>query len=156
MENRKIRNNDFIILNNFFFNETVLIVHIKTFNQNVNDSSWKTDYSKVLLKLYFHNCCSNQISKRILGYCLSLYVFKNFISLSQRLKHATPRQTDLNLEALVQTFHEKQIEMEKVAFADRFREQERIKHQQQDQRRALMARSQRLREKQSEIVAKIQ
>nr|XP_022317151.1 sperm flagellar protein 2-like isoform X9 [Crassostrea virginica] len=74
----------------------------------------------------------------------------------ERLKHATPRQTDLNLEALVQTFHEKQIEMEKVAFADRFREQERIKHQQQDQRRALMARSQRLREKQSEIVAKIQ
>ncbi|XP_048761563.2 sperm flagellar protein 2-like isoform X3 [Ostrea edulis] len=74
----------------------------------------------------------------------------------ERLKHATPRQTDLNLEALVQTFHEKQIEMEKVAFADRFREQERIKQQQQDQRRALLARSQRLREKQSEIVAKIQ
>jgi hypothetical protein len=46
--------------------------------------------------------------------------------------------------------------MEKVAFADRFREQERIKQQQQDQRRALLARSQRLREKQSEIVAKIQ
>ena len=39
MENRKIRKNDFIILNNFFFYETVLIVHIKTFNQNVNDSS---------------------------------------------------------------------------------------------------------------------
>ncbi|XP_062579929.1 sperm flagellar protein 2-like isoform X2 [Saccostrea cucullata] len=74
----------------------------------------------------------------------------------ERLKHATPRQTDLNLEALVQTFHEKQIEMEQVAFADRFREQERIKQQQQDQRRALLARSQRLREKQSEIVAKIQ
>uniref|UniRef100_K1P929 Sperm flagellar protein 2 n=1 Tax=Magallana gigas TaxID=29159 RepID=K1P929_MAGGI len=74
----------------------------------------------------------------------------------ERLKHATPRQTDLNLEALVQTFHEKQIEMEKVAFADRFREQERIKQQQQDQRKSLLARSQRLREKQSEIVAKIQ
>lgn len=74
----------------------------------------------------------------------------------ERLKHATPRQTDLNLDALVQTFHEKQIEMEKVAFAERFREQERIKQQQQDQRRSLLARSQRLREKQSEIVAKIQ
>lgn len=141
-----------------FLNDIVLIVHIKTFNQNVNDSNRKTDYtcSKALLKLYFHKCCSNQISKGILGYCFSLYALKYFISLPQRLKHATPRQTDLNLEALVQTFHEKQIEMEKVAFADRFREQERIKHQQQDQRRALMARSQRLREKQSEIVAKIQ
>lgn len=79
-----------------------------------------------------------------------------FLTYIQRLKHATPRQTDLNLEALVQTFHEKQIEMEKVAFADRFREQERIKQQQQDQRKSLLARSQRLREKQSEIVAKIQ
>lgn len=95
-----------------------------------------------------------------------LYFFSNisllqyeiifFLTYIQRLKHATPRQTDLNLEALVQTFHEKQIEMEKVAFADRFREQERIKQQQQDQRKSLLARSQRLREKQSEIVAKIQ
>ncbi|XP_069125844.1 sperm flagellar protein 2-like isoform X2 [Argopecten irradians] len=74
----------------------------------------------------------------------------------QRLKHATPRQTDLNLEALVERFHEKQIEMEKTAFKDRFLEQERIRGQQQNQREALLNRSRLMKEKQSELVAKIQ
>ena len=37
----------------------------------------------------------------------------------------TPRQTDLNLEALGSRFHQNQIEMEKVAFRERFEEQER-------------------------------
>jgi len=72
------------------------------------------------------------------------------------LKHATPRQTDLNLDALVQQFHEKQIEMERTAFKERFHEQERIHHQQQTQRQALLDRSRAMREKQSDLVAKIQ
>ncbi|XP_071117594.1 sperm flagellar protein 2-like [Haliotis cracherodii] len=74
----------------------------------------------------------------------------------QRLKHATPRQTDLNLEALVSRFHEKQIEMEKTAFKERFVEQERILQEQQQQRQALLERSRQLKAKQSEMVAKIQ
>ena len=38
----------------------------------------------------------------------------------QRLKHMTPRQTDQNLDALVARFHEKQIEMETIAFKERY------------------------------------
>ena len=32
----------------------------------------------------------------------------------------TPRQTDQNLDALVARFHEKQIEMETIAFKERY------------------------------------
>ena len=37
----------------------------------------------------------------------------------------TPRQTDLNLDALQSRFHKKQIEMESTAFKERFEEEER-------------------------------
>ncbi|XP_063404210.1 sperm flagellar protein 2-like isoform X1 [Mytilus trossulus] len=74
----------------------------------------------------------------------------------ERLKHATPRQTDLNLNEVITRFHDKQIEMEKTAFKERFLEQERIREQQQDHRQKLLERSKFMRDKQSEIVAKIQ
>ena len=74
----------------------------------------------------------------------------------QRLKHVTPRQTDLNLNDVITRFHEKQIEMEQTAFKERFLEQERIRQQQQENRQKLLERSKFMRDKQSEIVAKIQ
>ena len=40
----------------------------------------------------------------------------------------TPRQTDLNLDALVDRFHQKQIQMESTAFKERFQEEQ---HQEQ-------------------------
>lgn len=46
--------------------------------------------------------------------------------------------------------------MEKTAFKERFLEQERIREQQQDHRQKLLERSKFMRDKQSEIVAKIQ
>jgi len=72
------------------------------------------------------------------------------------LKHVTPRQTDLNLNEVITRFHDKQIEMEQTAFKDRFLEQERIRQQQQETRQKLLERSKYMRDKQSEIVAKIQ
>jgi translation elongation factor EF-Ts len=72
------------------------------------------------------------------------------------LKHVTPRQTDLNLNEVITRFHDKQIEMEQTAFKDRFLEQERIRQQQQENRQQLLERSKYMRDKQSEIVAKIQ
>lgn len=74
----------------------------------------------------------------------------------ERLKHVTPRQTDLNLNEVITRFHDKQIEMEKTAFKDRFLEQERLRQQQQDNRQKLLERSKFMRDKQSEVVAKIQ
>ncbi|ESO92609.1 hypothetical protein LOTGIDRAFT_120497 [Lottia gigantea] len=74
----------------------------------------------------------------------------------EKLKQKTPRQTDLNLEALVSRFHEKQITMEKIEFEKRFIEEERIRVEQQNQRQALLERSRILKSKQSEMVAKIQ
>ncbi|XP_052233181.1 sperm flagellar protein 2-like [Dreissena polymorpha] len=73
-----------------------------------------------------------------------------------RLKHMTPRQSELELQEVVQKFHEKQMEMEKVAFRERFLEQERIREQQQKERRLLMERSRAMKLKQSEMVARIQ
>ena len=72
------------------------------------------------------------------------------------MKHVTPRQTDLNLNEVISRFHDKQIEMEQTAFKDRFLEQERIRQQQQENRQQLLERSKYMRDKQSEIVAKIQ
>lgn len=72
------------------------------------------------------------------------------------MKHVTPRQTDLNLNEVITRFHDKQIEMEQTAFKDRFLEQERIRQQQQENRQKLLERSKYMRDKQSEIVAKIQ
>jgi len=74
----------------------------------------------------------------------------------QRLKHVTPRQSDLELQGVIDRFHEKQIEMEKVAFKERFLEQERIRDQQQKERKLLMDRSRAMKLKQSEMVARIQ
>ncbi|KAH3773584.1 hypothetical protein DPMN_174946 [Dreissena polymorpha] len=68
----------------------------------------------------------------------------------------TPRQSELELQEVVQKFHEKQMEMEKVAFRERFLEQERIREQQQKERRLLMERSRAMKLKQSEMVARIQ
>ncbi|XP_060552949.1 sperm flagellar protein 2-like isoform X2 [Ruditapes philippinarum] len=73
-----------------------------------------------------------------------------------RLKHVTPRQSDLELQDVFTRFHEKQIEMEKVAFKERFLEQERIREQQQKERKLLLERSRAMKLKQSEMVARIQ
>ena len=74
----------------------------------------------------------------------------------QRLKHVTPRQSDLELQDVVTRFHEKQIEMEKVAFKERFLQQEALREKYQKERRDLMERSRQLKLKQSEMVAKLQ
>lgn len=73
----------------------------------------------------------------------------------ERLKHITPRQTDLNLEEVASRFHEHQIKMEQTTFRDRFLESENRIRQQQEQRQLLLARSRLLHAKQSEMVAKI-
>ncbi|XP_005100478.1 sperm flagellar protein 2 isoform X2 [Aplysia californica] len=82
-------------------------------------------------------------------------IYKEENTQDKRLKHATPRQTDLNLQALVGRFHQHQIRMEQTAFKERFEDAERLYQQRQNDRNALIDRSRRLREKQSELVAKI-
>ncbi|XP_059172221.1 sperm flagellar protein 2-like isoform X3 [Physella acuta] len=73
----------------------------------------------------------------------------------ERLKQATPRQTDLDLQALVLRFHENQIKLEQSAFREKFEEAERLYKKHQEEREALLARNRALKEKQSEMVAKI-
>ena len=77
------------------------------------------------------------------------------IAILQRLKHLTPRQTDLNLDALVAQFHQKQIEMEKTAFRERFEEEERHLSQLMDQRQMLIKRHKDSQAMKSEMLAKI-
>jgi len=68
----------------------------------------------------------------------------------------TPRQTDLNLEALVERYHKKQVQMEQVAFKERFEEEERYMQKIQEQRETLREKHRLARAKKSEMLAKIQ
>ena len=74
----------------------------------------------------------------------------------QRLKQITPRQTDLNLTALVAKFHEKQIEMEKNAFREKFEEEEANTMKLMDQRQELIRKYKDRQAKKSDMLAKIQ
>ncbi|XP_070194777.1 sperm flagellar protein 2-like isoform X3 [Littorina saxatilis] len=82
-------------------------------------------------------------------------IYKENSGDGERLKHVTPRQTDLNLEQVASRFHEHQIRMEQTAFRERFLESENRLKQQQEQRHVLLERSRLLHAKQSEMVAKI-
>uniref|UniRef100_A0A2C9KBG9 Calponin-homology (CH) domain-containing protein n=1 Tax=Biomphalaria glabrata TaxID=6526 RepID=A0A2C9KBG9_BIOGL len=73
----------------------------------------------------------------------------------ERLKQATPRQTDLDLQALIARFQENQVKMEQTAFREKFEEVERLYQLRQKEREMLMNRNRNLHEKQSELVAKI-
>ncbi|XP_076440661.1 sperm flagellar protein 2-like isoform X2 [Babylonia areolata] len=73
----------------------------------------------------------------------------------ERLKHITPRQTDLNLEQVASRFHEHQIKMEQTAFRERLMETEARLNQQQNHRQTLLERRRMLHDQQSEMVAKL-
>ena len=75
---------------------------------------------------------------------------------SQRLKQMTPRQTDLNLTALVARFHEKQIEMEKNAFRETYEEEEANTLKLMGQRQELIRKYKEKQAKKSDMLAKIQ
>ncbi|XP_074662046.1 sperm flagellar protein 2-like [Tubulanus polymorphus] len=77
------------------------------------------------------------------------------IMYQDRLKQKTPRQTDLNLDALVAKFHEKQVTLETNAFKQRFLEQERLRDKHQSERQALIERAKYLKQKQKDLLAKI-
>ena len=49
-----------------------------------------------------------------------------------------PRQSDIDRESVMNRFHQKQLEMEKAAFKERYEEQERCQQQLQEQRLKLM------------------
>lgn len=67
----------------------------------------------------------------------------------------TPRQTDLNLEALADRFHKKQIQMESVAFRERFEEEEKYIQRLQEQRQQLLTKYRDNQAKKSQMLAKI-
>lgn len=74
----------------------------------------------------------------------------------QRLKQITPRQTDLNLTALVAKFHEKQIEMEKTAFKEKYEDEEANTMKLMGQRQDLIRKYKEKQAKKSDMLAKIQ
>lgn len=73
----------------------------------------------------------------------------------ERLKNMTPRQTDLNLDALVARFHEKQITLEATAFKERFEEEERHMQDLMDRRDHLMKRHKDSAATKADMLAKI-
>ena len=66
-----------------------------------------------------------------------------------------PRQTDTDLDNLVGHFHQKQIEMEKTAFKERFEEEENHMNFLQEQRQNLIDKYHDNHAKKSEMLAKI-
>uniref|UniRef100_X1Z7B7 Calponin-homology (CH) domain-containing protein n=1 Tax=Capitella teleta TaxID=283909 RepID=X1Z7B7_CAPTE len=73
----------------------------------------------------------------------------------ERLKHLTPRQTDLDLDDLVGRFHEKQIQMESLAFKERFEEEQKFQQVLADKRQELLDKHRENQAKKSEMLAKI-
>jgi len=67
-----------------------------------------------------------------------------------------PRQADVDREAVMSRFHQKQVDMEKVAFRQRFEEQERCQRQLQEQRLKLIRQFKQQQLRNSETLAKIQ
>ena len=67
----------------------------------------------------------------------------------------TPRQTDLNLDALVSRFHQKQITLEATAFKERFEEEERHMQDLMDRRAELMQRHKDSAATKADMLAKI-
>ena len=76
--------------------------------------------------------------------------------LLQKLKQVTPRQSDLNMDALVIRFRQKQLELEGKAVKDQMEEGERVQHQIQEQRKKLIQKFKEQQLKNSETHAKIQ
>lgn len=66
-----------------------------------------------------------------------------------------PRQTDVNLDNIVASFHEKQLDMESRAFKERFEEEERHIQQLQQQRQQLIQKYKDNQAQKSEMLAKI-
>lgn len=73
----------------------------------------------------------------------------------ERLKHLTPRQADLNLQALVDEYQQKQVKVEQTAFRLQLEEEERIKQDVQKRRLELMEKQRRAQALMSERIAKI-
>ena len=79
-----------------------------------------------------------------------------FCCIFQRLKHLTPRQADLNLDALQNEFHQKAVKLEKTAFRMQMEEEERINREVQRRRQDLMEKRRQAQAQMAERIAKIQ
>jgi len=101
-----------------------------------------------------------QINFQILGTCGPFIVLSQLVFLSgvyvQRLKQIVPRQTDIDQEAIMSRFHQKQLDMEKAAFREHFEEQERCQRQLQEQRLKLMREFKQQQLRNSETLARLQ
>ncbi|BFZ00141.1 hypothetical protein BsWGS_03180 [Bradybaena similaris] len=73
----------------------------------------------------------------------------------ERLKQATSRQVDLDLQTVVKRFHKHQMHREQMSFKEKFAEAEFLQQQRQKDRQYLLERSRNLRQKQAELIAKI-
>lgn len=74
----------------------------------------------------------------------------------QRLKHLTPRQADLNLDALQNEFRQKAVKLEKTAFRLKMEEEDRIQREVQKRRHDLMEKRRQAQALMAERIAKIQ
>ncbi|XP_067937009.1 sperm flagellar protein 2-like [Watersipora subatra] len=73
----------------------------------------------------------------------------------ERLKHLTPRQADLNLDALQNEFQQKAVKLEKTAFRLKMEEEERINDEVQRRRLDLMEKRRQVQAQMAERIAKI-
>ncbi|PIK53705.1 putative sperm flagellar protein 2 [Apostichopus japonicus] len=73
----------------------------------------------------------------------------------ERLKILTPRQTDLNLDQLVDKFRERKKQHLDVEFRTRYEQQEKQRHFQQQERMKELEKAAQARQRQTELVARI-
>lgn len=120
----------------------------------------------VLLILRFSPCSPRRMGFFIilwrchqLSHTYSIYVFSiDFVihpQILQRLKILTPRQTDLNLDQLVDKFRERKKQHQEVEFRTRYEQQEKLRQFQQEERMKELERAAQGRQRQTELVARI-
>lgn len=80
---------------------------------------------------------------------------KIFLIILQRLKILTPRQTDINLDQLVDKFRERKRSHLDVEFRTKYEEEERRRQWQQEQRMLELQKAAQARQRQTELVARI-
>ena len=73
----------------------------------------------------------------------------------KNLKSKTPRQTDLNLIMLRARYDKFKIEQEQLAFENKFKEEEKLRNKQKEQRDYLLDKSKEYRQQQAELFARI-
>jgi hypothetical protein len=151
-------------INNFMRLEPTINLLDITFNTNIAREIMQEKHSAATQLLYQIYIALTNKEKRNLTHAtmetmrpaapvrLEQYESKIY---QNNLKMKTPRQTELDLSRLRARYDKFKIEQEQIQFEQKYRDEEKVKMNQQKQREYLLNKSKDFRQQQAELLAKI-